>query len=431
MILAWMVYAAVVAALAGGAARVVDALLRSHRRSTRWVWLGAMLFSVIWPLGTVFGPRGNDGPPPTSLAAPVLALEALTVRVAEESLLHGLDGPLTVLWIATSAILFGFALLLLVRTHWLRKRWTGEEAGGRTVLISEEWGPAVVGILDPQIVLPRWCRALEDSGLRLILEHEAEHLRARDLHLLVLAGLLPLLFPWNPALWWQWGRLRLAAEGDCDLRVLERNPRATRAYLDLLLEVARRFPPRNVAAAMLSEPERTLRRRIQIMTMPIPRRPWIRGILLAVLGAGLVAVACWAPGPTDLDRETVVPPDQAETSGQVSSRVEDVKDLSRKPAFTPMTVQPDIKNGAELARAVVREYPPLLRDAGIGGTTQVWFFIDETGAVQDLRLDTSSGHEALDEAALRVAELVEFTPAMNQDERVPVWISLPIKFTTR
>jgi outer membrane biosynthesis protein TonB len=32
-------------------------------------------------------------------------------------------------------------------------------------------------------------------------------------------------------------------------------------------------------------------------------------------------------------------------------------------------------------RALERNYPPLLRDAGIGGTPVVWFFIDENGRV--------------------------------------------------
>ena len=58
-------------------------------------------------------------------------------------------------------------------------------------------------------------------------------------------------------------------------------------------------------------------------------------------------------------------------------------DISAAPTFTPYTVRPDIKNRAEVARALEREYPPLLRDAGIGGTVQVWFFIDEQGAVSE------------------------------------------------
>ena len=106
-------------------------------------------------------------------------------------------------------------------------------------------------------------------------------------------------------------------------------------------------------------------------------------------------------------------------------------DIAAAPTFTPFTVRPDIKNRDAVARAMEREYPPLLRDAGIGGTVNVWFFIDEEGAVVRNLVNESSGHKALDDAALKVADIIEFTPALNRDKRVPVWISLPITFTTR
>lgn len=106
-------------------------------------------------------------------------------------------------------------------------------------------------------------------------------------------------------------------------------------------------------------------------------------------------------------------------------------DISAAPTFTPYTVQPDIKNRSEVARALEREYPPLLRDAGIGGTVQVWFFINEQGSVERTQIAESSGHKALDDAAIDVANIIQFTPALNRDKTVPVWISLPITFTTR
>jgi outer membrane biosynthesis protein TonB len=56
-------------------------------------------------------------------------------------------------------------------------------------------------------------------------------------------------------------------------------------------------------------------------------------------------------------------------------------DISRAPTFTPMTVRPELQNTREIQRALERNYPPLLRDAGIGGTPVVWFFIDENGRV--------------------------------------------------
>ena len=112
-------------------------------------------------------------------------------------------------------------------------------------------------------------------------------------------------------------------------------------------------------------------------------------------------------------------------------RVDDLDeeaDPSAAPRFTSMTVRPEIRNRGEVMEALMREYPPDLRDAGIGGQVVVWFYISETGQVLDRRISESSGHEQLDEAALNVADVFQFTPAMNRDERVQVWIQLPITF---
>ena len=110
---------------------------------------------------------------------------------------------------------------------------------------------------------------------------------------------------------------------------------------------------------------------------------------------------------------------------------EAVVDISAAPTFTPFTVAPDILNRVEVIRAMEREYPPLLRDAGIGGTVQVYFFIDEEGVVQQFQVNVSSGHRALDDAALAVAGVYRFSPALNRDKRVPVWVSFGITFQVR
>jgi protein TonB len=106
-------------------------------------------------------------------------------------------------------------------------------------------------------------------------------------------------------------------------------------------------------------------------------------------------------------------------------------DLSRTPVFTPMTVAPDLLNRPEVERALVRNYPPLLRDAGIGGSSTVHFFIDENGRVLKRQMSTSSGYQALDEAAMAVAEVMRFSPALNRDRRVQVWVAIPIVFTAK
>ena len=106
-------------------------------------------------------------------------------------------------------------------------------------------------------------------------------------------------------------------------------------------------------------------------------------------------------------------------------------DIEGAPTFTPYTVRPDIVNRVAIAKALEEGYPSALREVGIGGTVQVWFFITDQGTVRKTQVNKSSGNQALDDAALKVANMIEFTPALNRDEPVPVWISLPITFAAR
>ena len=96
-----------------------------------------------------------------------------------------------------------------------------------------------------------------------------------------------------------------------------------------------------------------------------------------------------------------------------------------------MTVRPEIRNRNAVMTAMERAYPPILRDAGIGGQVVVWFFISEEGQVLDKRVSQSSGHTQLDDAAVEVADVYQFTPALNRDQKVKVWIQIPITFQVR
>jgi len=127
--------------------------------------------------------------------------------------------------------------------------------------------------------------------------------------------------------------------------------------------------------------------------------------------------------PTTFEDNPVedLPPPPTETS----------VDIASAPTFTPMTVRPEIKNRRAVIQAMERGYPPILRDAGIGGQVLVWFFINEQGRVIDNRIANSSGNAQLDDAALRVASIYEFTPALNRDQVVPVWVQIPITFQVR
>ena len=99
--------------------------------------------------------------------------------------------------------------------------------------------------------------------------------------------------------------------------------------------------------------------------------------------------------------------------------------------FVPLTVVPRLLNRDEVLRSLQRFYPPILMQAGIGGTTIVWLRIDEEGRVIETRIKQGSGHEAFDKAALDVATRARFSPAYNRDTKVKVWVELPVVFGTK
>ncbi len=106
-------------------------------------------------------------------------------------------------------------------------------------------------------------------------------------------------------------------------------------------------------------------------------------------------------------------------------------DIAAAPTFTPYTVAPELTNRDQVARALEQAYPESLREEGVGGKALIWFFIDESGRVEKSLIKQSSGRDALDRAALEVAKVMRFTPALNRDKHVPVWVALPIAFNAQ
>jgi TonB family protein len=104
------------------------------------------------------------------------------------------------------------------------------------------------------------------------------------------------------------------------------------------------------------------------------------------------------------------------------------ENIDAAPVFTPYTIKPELRNRDAVQRSLSRNYPRRLREAGIGGTVMVWALVDESGKVLKSQVKDGSGIEVLDEAALKVADAMRFTPALNRDQKVRVWIELPLVF---
>ena len=80
--------------------------------------------------------------------------------------------------------------------------------------------------------------------------------------------------------------------------------------------------------------------------------------------------------------------------------------------------------GEQLARELL--YPPEAIERGLQGEALVLLFLDESGNAVAARLEASSGHALLDDAAVRAARLLRALPASAPREAM-----LPVRFRLR
>ena len=166
---------------------------------------------------------------------------------------------------------------------------------GVPVVVTDQLGPATVGLVRSRVLVPRWVLTLPGMQRRYVLRHEEEHRRAHDVHLLLFASLPLLLMPWNLAMWWMLRRLSIAVELDCDNRVVAALGDAP-AYGELLLTVAQaasrapRLQPAFLGGAG------SLERRLTALVSPTPLRR-AQKFLLPVLTLALLFIVVWMPHP--------------------------------------------------------------------------------------------------------------------------------------
>jgi TonB family protein len=457
-----MLYLMAVSIVMSVAAWLAEEGLRRAGVPTRWLWL----FALAAPLSLLAAARllpeqatavVVGGVP----SAGVIELPDFLIGAAADPVGLGWPDALRAAWLFASLAMATVVIRAHVRLRAERRTWVRQEVDGRAVFVSPDRGPAAAGIVRPWIVIPKWILELPERQRTLVVLHESEHVSGGDTVLLPLGLALVCASPWNPIAWWQLARMRTAMEVDCDRRVLLRRPEPA-IYGDSLLVVAARATDTGLALAAFSERRGSLHRRIVAMTQV--RTPWssFRAVLFTLAACAMAVQACGVEGPVAMDESGIqlvdapessiegAASDRARSDGEESSerdpREQLVPDpafdpdtvqpltgeaLRAEPAFTPFTVAPSITNRNEVIQAMTDSYPPLLRDAGVGGTVRVYFFINKEGVVEQVRLDDSSGHAALDDAALNVAGAYRFTPAQHFDEPVPAWVSFPITFQVR
>jgi hypothetical protein len=360
-----MIYALAITAIVAGCALALDRVAEIWGASRRTIWLAALTISILIPLGLAMRPvRGapvasaTTNPPQNPVRFSAQALpnhgNGGEVRNTHEFFLTRLSGP-TLLgaswnrlaglaWLIASVVL----VALLVRgVIWLwreQTRWHRSVVDGHSVFLTGDVGPAVVGAFRPRILLPSWALTLGDDERALMLEHEAQHARARDPLLIAIASWSIALFPWNPAVWFIVKRLRLAIEVDCDRRVLAGRTAEVREYGLLLLTVGARCGGALQFGASLAEPRRFLEQRILAMTMSRPSRPIAASLPFVAISVLAAVAVAQTPRPDSTLIVREAPPRPAHTRAPAPIHEQPIA----APPTEPRVPFPRIEKGGRL-----------------------------------------------------------------------------------
>jgi len=432
MVAAWIAYCLLVSALIGCAALTAERGLNVYRRPVRWAWLAALVGSLALPaiawLAPTLRPASAVNLPFQAIPLGILSAAGLDGAAgagqgarALSAVWPALNLALGVMWVL-SVLAFGtYVTAAVVRVRRERTTWKDDRLIGRSVKLSSNGGPAVVGFFRGVIVLPAWAARLEEEVLRLVFLHEEEHRRAGDQRLFTLGLLSVAATPWNPVLWWQLRRLRLAIEFDCDRRVLNHGV-STESYGEALLAVGSRLSHVPIAATAFAEPKSNLERRFHMLTSDSRSRKGLRVAAAGVLVCMLGVLSCEAPTPVS----TV----EVEDANPAEALAPADGDVSETPSFVPYDTPPRLQNPDEISASLKSNYPEDLKAAGTGGRVELWMYVTKDGVVENSQVKTTSGEPALDAAAEKVAASMQFEPARNEGSPTHVWVSQWITFRT-
>jgi periplasmic protein TonB len=101
-------------------------------------------------------------------------------------------------------------------------------------------------------------------------------------------------------------------------------------------------------------------------------------------------------------------------------------------AGADLDTPPKLVSPTAAARLVQDSYPEQLKRAGVGGTVQVQFVVDEKGKVEASSIEVvAASLPQLGEAAKQIVEKIEFKPGTAKGGAVRSRVLLPLVFKAR
>jgi TonB family protein len=416
MIASWMLYSCFVSAVLCVGALALARGAAARGRPSRWIWTAAIVLSALWPVASA----ARRLLPARDTALPFAIVVPTTTIVASATDAPAwpapLDRGLTALWIVASALLLLRIAQATMRLAKTRREWRSSRVDGCDVQLTPNVGPAVIGVRAMDVVLPEWILDLDTPLRALVLCHENEHRAARDPLLLLVSALAAALMPWNPALWWQSRRLRLAIEMDCDARVLRTHPVAERYGLLMLTIAQRRSAMQPMFAPMLTEPVTQLERRIRALGAKPGRFAKMALVGGAIIGAAALAVAC------SLQSDTGTAP--VPSNNVAAARAQTANAGNH---YTEFSID---RQATPLPGTVPPSYPEMLRSAHLAGDVVAQFVVDESGQPEMSTLKIVASTHDLFAASVKTAiAQMRFSPAEIHSHAVKQLVRMPFHFS--
>ncbi|MRW94007.1 TonB family protein [Duganella sp. FT80W] len=257
--------------------------------------------------------------------------------------------------------------------------------------------PVTAGWWRPVVLVPAsLLSGMPPELLQALLAHELAHIQRHDYLINLLQNVIETLLFYHPAVWWISNRIRAERELIAD-HIAARQLGEPRRLALALSELERlRFSNHQLAQAANGG---NLMERIQHLLRPAPQRlNWKAAV--AMLGVAVACVSVYTQATAADKQATASPPLKLTKAARIDFNT------CAKPLWP---------EGAIAANRT--------------GTVQLAFQLDVDGNVKDSRIDHSSGHPDLDEAARTGIAKCHFSPALKKGKPVATWQSVMYVWT--
>ncbi|MDO9051389.1 MAG: energy transducer TonB [Methylotenera sp.] len=129
------------------------------------------------------------------------------------------------------------------------------------------------------------------------------------------------------------------------------------------------------------------------------------------------------------ERKEAVVAESTPAEPQQSAKVAEVSDkVANKQVATEPVIEPP-SFGAAYLNNPAPAYPMLARKMGEQGKVLLKVLVSQDGKAEVVKVDTSSGHQKLDQAAIEAVKRWSFVPAKRSNQPISAYVLVPVNFT--